>query len=218
VTTPPPPWQAWAPPLDPPTSGGLPLDQAQAIAEAVWDDDPHLCAALMWESYAAMLPPTPVVSAVSTGAQSVSYSPAAPVGDAGLAIARADWHRSFVTGQLVSVPLVVAPPPVLPAEWAYGGWWGVDVEGEPPVVAFTWSPLSPGPDTAVTFDGSASQPGSAAAALTRFDWLFDTYEQLPDAGPVATWTTPSGHGSYFVRLIVTDDAQQTAQLTQVITT
>jgi hypothetical protein len=47
-------WQAWAPPLDPPAAGGLPADAALAIADACWDTDPHLCAALQWESYAAM--------------------------------------------------------------------------------------------------------------------------------------------------------------------
>ena len=103
------PWQAWAPPVDPPTAGGLPVDQAQCVADTWWAVDQHYAAALLWEAYAAMLPPTPAVAAVSTGAQSVSYSPAAPSGDYGLALARAGWHRSFVTGTLVSVPLVVAP-------------------------------------------------------------------------------------------------------------
>ena len=101
-------WEPWAPPLDPPTAGGLPLDVAQAIADDWWAIDPHLCAALQWEAYAAMLPPTPAVASVSTGAQSVAYSPAAPTGDYGLAVSRAAWHRSFVTGQLVSIPLVPA--------------------------------------------------------------------------------------------------------------
>ena len=105
MTTPgsPPAWESWAPPLDPPASGGLPQDQAQAIADAWWDEDPHLCAALQWEAYAATLPMTPTVSQVATGAQSVSYSPALPGGSYGLAMARATWHRSFTTA--VSVPL-----------------------------------------------------------------------------------------------------------------
>jgi hypothetical protein len=89
-------WQDWAPPLDPPTAGGLPDDQAQLIADAWWDEEPHLCAAEMWECYAAMLPPTPVVAQVATGSQSVSYSPPAPSGEAGVAMARARWHRSFL--------------------------------------------------------------------------------------------------------------------------
>ena len=103
TTASPPPWESWAPPLDPPTPGGLPVAQAQAIAEGCWAEDPHLAAALMWESYAATLPATPTVSQVATGAQSVSYSPAQPSGDYGLALARAAWHRSFTSA--VSVPL-----------------------------------------------------------------------------------------------------------------
>ena len=95
-------------PLNPPAAGGLPLDNAQAIAAVWWDEDPHLAAALMWESYAATLPVTPTVSQVATGAQSVSYSPAQPAGDYGLAMARASWHRSFTTA--VSVPLEVCRP------------------------------------------------------------------------------------------------------------
>jgi hypothetical protein len=101
-----PSWQAWAPPLDPPTAGGLPEAEAQAIAAAWWDHDPHLCAALQWEAYAATLEQTPAVSMVNTGAQSVAYGAARPGGDFGLAIARAEWHRSFCTGR--SVPLVAA--------------------------------------------------------------------------------------------------------------
>jgi len=125
-----PPWVAWAPPLDPPTSGGLPYGQASAIADQCWMSSPHLCAALQWEAYAATLPPTPAVSAVSTGAQSVAYSPAAPTGSYGLAIQRAEWHRSFLTGGLVSVPLVKAPPTYVPA-LPWSSWWTVDQEPAP---------------------------------------------------------------------------------------
>jgi hypothetical protein len=122
-------WESWAPPIDPPTAGGLPADEAQCIADQWWTVDPHLCAALMWEAYAAMLPPTPAVASVSTGAQSVSYSPAAPVGAYGLAVQRAAWHRSFVTGQLVAVPLDRAPPyPPQPRGWP-SHWW--PTEGPP---------------------------------------------------------------------------------------
>ena len=103
-----PPWESWAPPLNPPATGGLPEAEAQAIADAWWELDPHLAAALMWEHYAATLPMTPTVSQVATGAQSVSYSPALPGGDYGLAMARAAWHRSFTTA--VSVPLEVRRP------------------------------------------------------------------------------------------------------------
>lgn len=119
------PWQAWAPPLDPPTQPGLPLDYAQSIADAYWATDPHLCAALQWEAYAGMLPPTPSVSQVSTGMQSVAYSPAGPGGDYGLALARAEWHRSFTS--LQTVPLTLAPAGLAWPGEGYGwGWWETD--------------------------------------------------------------------------------------------
>ena len=100
-------WEAWGPPLAPPTTGGLPRDEAQAIADEWWAGEPHLCAALQWEAYAATLPPAPVVASVSTGVQSVAYSPAMPGGQLGLALSRAAWHRSMM-GSLASVPLRAA--------------------------------------------------------------------------------------------------------------
>ena len=101
-------WEAWAPPIAPPADGGLPADQAQAIADAWWDDEPHLAAALMWEAYAATLPPTLPVAQVATGMQSVSYGRAVPAGVLGEAITRAAWHRSMLP-TLGSVPLRKVP-------------------------------------------------------------------------------------------------------------
>jgi hypothetical protein len=100
---------AWAPPLDPPTAGGLPVAEAEAIARAYWAHDPHRAAALMWESYAATLAPSAAVASVSTGAQAVTYSPPLPGGEFGLAVGRAAWHRAMC-GTLASVPLVLARP------------------------------------------------------------------------------------------------------------
>ncbi len=97
-------WRAWAPPLDPPTAGGLPEAEAQLIADAY--DEPHEIAAEQWEAYAALLPPQPTVAQVATGSQSVSYSPPMPGGDYGLAIGRAAWHRSFLSS-LHTAPLVL---------------------------------------------------------------------------------------------------------------
>jgi hypothetical protein len=102
-------WRAWAPPLDPPTAGGLPVAEAEAIARALWRTDPHRAAAMMWESYAATLPPSAAVASVSTGTQAVTYNPPLPGGDYGLAVGRAAWHRSML-GSLASVPLVLARP------------------------------------------------------------------------------------------------------------
>lgn len=113
-------WESWAPPLDPPTPGGLSSADAEAIAAAYWDDDPHLAAALMWESYAATLPPSAAVSQVATGSQSVTYAPALPGGEYGLAIARAAWHRSFCT--FATVPLVPSVEVVV-GDYDEGEWW-----------------------------------------------------------------------------------------------
>ena len=105
MSRPDPPWLAWAPKLDPPTAGGLPYDQAERIAAATWDDDPHLCAELMWTAYAATLDPEPAVASVSTGAQSVVYAGAAGGGEFGRAVARAQWHHDQRGAQSVPVEL-----------------------------------------------------------------------------------------------------------------
>ena len=101
------PWVAWAPPLDPPASGGLAYETAEAIAAAWWHVEPHRAAAEMWTAYAATLPPSASVSSVQTGAQSVVYAPAISGGERGLAIAQADWHRSRCS-TFESVPLAAA--------------------------------------------------------------------------------------------------------------
>ena len=102
-------WQAWAPPLDPPVAGGLPEADAEQIASDWWDEEPHLCAALQWEAWAATLPPSVPVAQVATGSQSVSYSPPMPGGSSGAAIARANWHRGFLD-QAGTVPLATGWP------------------------------------------------------------------------------------------------------------
>ena len=97
-------WESWAPPLSPPADGGLDRDEAEDIAAAWWECEPHLAAALMWESYAASLPPELPVSMVTTGSQSVACGSAMPGGELGAAMARASWHRSFCAAG--SAPLV----------------------------------------------------------------------------------------------------------------
>jgi hypothetical protein len=99
-------WESWAPPLAPPAASGLDRAEAEAIAATWWECEPHLAAALMWESYAATLPPGPAVASVSTGVQQVVYGQPVPSGQLGAAMARASWHRSFITG--MSVPLALA--------------------------------------------------------------------------------------------------------------
>ena len=133
MTTPPPaPWEAWAPPLDPPTAGGLPYDTAADIANAtlpdgtvLWDASPHFVSALQWEAYAATLPPTQAVASVQTGAQAVNYGSPVPGGEFGLAISRAQWHRSFVSGSMASIPLQVAAI-VDTSQLPVGVWWEVE--------------------------------------------------------------------------------------------
>jgi hypothetical protein len=97
-------WEAWAPPLSPPADVGLDRDEAELIAAAWWDVDRHLCAAIMWEHYAATLPPELPVSMVTTGSQSIAYGSPVPGGELGAAMARAQWHRSFAG--VVSVPMI----------------------------------------------------------------------------------------------------------------
>jgi hypothetical protein len=62
---------------------------------------------MMWESYAATLPPELPVSMVTTGSQSVAYGQATPGGELGSALSRANWHRSFVSAG--SVPVARMP-------------------------------------------------------------------------------------------------------------
>jgi hypothetical protein len=112
-----PPWASWAPPLDPPTAGGLNADEAERIAAAWWADDPHRAAALMWESYAATLDPEPSVASVTTGAQSVVYSGGGG-GAFGKASARAAWHwQRCASAGSVPVALTTALPEGPPPNW-----------------------------------------------------------------------------------------------------
>lgn len=101
-------WESWAPPLDPPTAGGLPRPIAERLAADWWATDPHYAAGLMWDWYAGTLDPEPAVSSVNTGVQTVSYDPPAPMGDFGAASRRAAWHFARSrngAGGLVSIPL-----------------------------------------------------------------------------------------------------------------
>jgi hypothetical protein len=111
----------------------LPIAIGQEIAELYWSANPHLAAALMWEYYAAMLAPSPSVASVSTGVQSVAYT--GPGGAFGLAVARAEWHRSQL-GDLASVPVVVGPGG---ANWP-PDWWQRNLDDP-----LTWEALAADP-------------------------------------------------------------------------
>jgi len=114
MTASPPRWESWAPPMSPPHERGLDRDQAEAIAAAWWETDCHLASALMWEAYAAILPPALAVAQVATGGQSVSYGTAVPPGELGLALSRAAWHRALAA-TAGSVELVLARRAATPA-------------------------------------------------------------------------------------------------------
>jgi hypothetical protein len=118
-------WQLWAPPLDPPVEGGLPLETATQIAAAC--PDPWLAAAIMWETWAAMAPLEPSVTQVATGVQSVSYS--TPENRWSMAMLRAEWLRSM-RGGLASVPLVLVDDAGPPCWWSISAWQ--DNACEPP--------------------------------------------------------------------------------------
>ena len=89
--------------LPPMSEAGLPQEEAAGMLEAA-SPDWHHGLAQVWTAYAGTLPPSPSVSSVNTGAQSVTYSPAAPAGEYGAALARAAWHRAQ-SGPLGSIPL-----------------------------------------------------------------------------------------------------------------
>jgi hypothetical protein len=225
-------WQAWAPPLNPPDPGGLPADAAQAIADAFWLTNPHLCSALQWESYAATLPPAPSVAQVSTGAQAVSYSPPMPGGDYGAAMSRAAWHRSLMAS-LDTAVLVIAPPGDVPGVGAdLPPWWPSWPPDTPPtepppvltpvapVAAFTFDPATPSTQDNVTFDGTTSTGGALDVAdplteVIRYDWLFNG--ATTRSGPVVTWRLPSSAGNVTCSLTVYDENGATDTTVQVIT-
>lgn len=218
-------WTAWAPPLDPPTEGGLPADTAQAIADAYWLTDPHLAAAMMWEAYAATLPPAAAVAQVSTGVQSVSYAPPMPGGDSGLAMGRAAWHRSL-RGNAEAVELDLAPPAILsvppgflPMVWLIeespgsgnGNGNGGTPEPIPAVASFTVTP-APAQTADCTFDGTGST-GSEGSAILAWSWLFKG--SVVKSGPVVSWRFPNGSQQVTMALTVTDELGQTATSEQV---
>lgn len=86
------------------------MDRAeQEVWAAAAPGDPHLAAALAWESWAAQAADAPgdgVVS-VSTGSQTVSYG--GPRSEQGRAAERARWHRA--RAKIYSAPMLPAETP-----------------------------------------------------------------------------------------------------------
>jgi hypothetical protein len=109
----------WFPPVDPPVDGGLPLDEAEAIADTWWDIDPFYAAGLAWQQYAAQLVAGGTgdgiasgaggaVTAVSTGVQTVTYSKPTVLEAYGAAERKADWffaHSTHGNASLASLRL-----------------------------------------------------------------------------------------------------------------
>lgn len=84
-------------------------------------DDPHAAAAEAWEAWAASMEPTGAdgVRSVSTGAQSVTYEGNGS-GAYGVALSRANWHRT--RARVKSVPVgnayAEAAPVAAPAPYS----------------------------------------------------------------------------------------------------
>lgn len=129
-----PDWEAFAPPLDPPTEGGLPRAVAERFAETWWETDPWYAVGLMWDHYAGMCEDpagAAMVSSVSTGAQTVSYRPVGPVGECARRAARASWYfarsqQGF--GGLYSVALHRADQAALDLPF---DWWQRNLDDPP---------------------------------------------------------------------------------------
>jgi hypothetical protein len=92
-------YTAWMPTAMPP-------EEKQEHADA-WPDDPHMAAAVAWESWAAQqqedeaTAATAGIRSISTGAQSVTYD--GPRTASGRASARAVWHRARARAYSVDV-------------------------------------------------------------------------------------------------------------------
>jgi YVTN family beta-propeller protein len=77
------------------------------------------------------------------------------------------------------------------------------VPNQPPQAAFTPSPSSTKPGTAVQFDATASQD-TDGGTVARYDWNFGDGTELPNGGPTPTHTF-SKEGTYTVTLTTTDN-------------
>ena len=84
---------SWMPP-------GMSEDEKDGFVRAA-PNDPHMAAALAWESWSATLAAEASVASVSTGAQSVTYRGGSSPFD--VAVERANWHRSRARVKAVQV-------------------------------------------------------------------------------------------------------------------
>jgi len=75
----------------------------------------------------------------------------------------------------------------------------------PPVADFTWDPPLPGAGEPATFDARSS-----LGNITSYEWDFTGDGEVDAEGAVVVWTFPEP-GLYLVTLVVTDDAQLSAE-------
>jgi len=90
----------------------------------------------------------------------------------------------------------------------------VTVPNQPPVAQFTLSPASPQPGQWVRFDGSGSYDPDGT--VSSYQWDFDGDGAFDATGPVVYYRFGAG-GTYSVRLMVTDNAGATGEVTRPVT-
>jgi PKD repeat protein len=88
----------------------------------------------------------------------------------------------------------------------------IELPDAPPTAAFTFTPASPNASDEITFDASASDPGTGA--ITAYGWDFG--DGVTGAGAVATHTY-NHKGAYDVFLTITTDQAATDQTAQTVT-
>lgn len=78
---------------------GMDPAEKQAIADSY--DDPHMAAAIAWETWAAQMDAEGNVTSINTGAQSITYAKGSSPFT--VAMERATWHRNRATVRSVNV-------------------------------------------------------------------------------------------------------------------
>ncbi len=85
---------------------------------------------------------------------------------------------------------------------------------QPPVAQFAFSPASPAPGVAVSFNAGSSYDPDGTIVL--YQWDFQNDGVFDRTGVTTTWTFPAP-GTYNVRLVVTDNRGATGQTVRPVT-
>lgn len=85
----------------------------------------------------------------------------------------------------------------------------ITVENEAPTATFDYEPATPTPDQRITFDASAS--GDADGEIVDYDWYVGT-DDHPDGDEQTFSHDFDTAGVYRVRLVVTDNGEETASV------